>query len=140
MFLIDQSGSMDEKMDTGSVKAHFVADVLNKTLYELIIRCITADGVRNYFDVCVLAYGDKGVRSGFAGELADNLIHPISNIEAHPLRLEERTKRVPDGAGGLADQTVKFPVWFDPVSFGGTPMCENTSSVVITTKSPTDRY
>jgi hypothetical protein len=39
MFLIDQSGSMDEKMETGGTKAQFVADVLNKTLYELIIRC-----------------------------------------------------------------------------------------------------
>lgn len=115
---------MEEKMETGSTKAQFVADVLNKTLYELIIRCTTADGVRNYFEICVLAYGGAGVHSGFAGELANNLIYPISNIEAHPLRLEERTKRVSDGAGGLADQTVKFPVWFDPVSSGGTPMCE----------------
>src|SRR5438034_2415255 len=28
-----------------------------------------------------------------------------------------------DGAGGVMDQTVKFPVWFDPCSKGGTPMC-----------------
>ena len=28
-----------------------------------------------------------------------------------------------DGAGGLVDQTVKFPVWFDAVAHGGTPMC-----------------
>ena len=27
MFLIDQSGSMDEKMETGGSKAQFVADV-----------------------------------------------------------------------------------------------------------------
>jgi Mg-chelatase subunit ChlD len=30
---------------------------------------------------------------------------------------------VDDGAGGLVDQTVKFPIWFDPVANGGTPMC-----------------
>jgi hypothetical protein len=124
MFLIDQSGSMEERMETGSSKAQFVADVLNKTLYELTIRCTTADGVRNYFDVTVLSYGGSGVQSGFGGALSGSLIHPISEIEAHPLRLEERKKRVPDGAGGLVDQAVKFPVWFDPVSSGGTPMCE----------------
>ena len=123
MFLIDQSGSMDEKMETGGTKAQFVADVLNKTLYELIIRCTRADGVRDYFDVAVLSYSGSGVQSGFGAGL-DGLVHRISQIEAHPLRLEERTKRVPDGAGGLVDQTVKFPVWFDPVSTGGTPMCE----------------
>ena len=124
MFLIDQSGSMEEKLETGSSKAQFVADVLNKTLYELIIRCTTADGVRNYFDVTVLSYGGSSAQSGFGGALAGGVVHPVSEIEAHPLRLEERNKRVPDGAGGLVDQAVKFPVWFDPVSSGGTPMCE----------------
>jgi hypothetical protein len=115
---------MEERMETGTSKAQFVADVLNKTLYELIIRCTTADGVRNYFDVGVLAYNGSGVQSGFGGGLAGDLIQPVSEIERHPLRLEERSKRVPDGAGGLVDQTVKFPVWFDPVNSGGTPMCE----------------
>jgi hypothetical protein len=123
MFLIDQSGSMEEKMETGGTKAQFVADVLNKTLYELIIRCTTADGVRNYFDISVFAYSGTGVGSGFRGALTNNF-HAISEIEQNPLRLEERTKRVPDGAGGLVDQRIKFPVWFDPRSSGGTPMCD----------------
>src|SRR5256885_15696862 len=39
------------------------------------------------------------------------------------LRIEERVKKSDDGAGGVMDQTVKFPVWFDPYSKGGTPMC-----------------
>src|SRR5262249_16047903 len=115
LFVIDQSGSIAEKMETGHSKAQFVADVLNNTLYQLIIRCTRADGVRNYFDVGVVAYGDSGVRSGFTGQLqTGQMLHPISSIEASPLRVEQRTKRVPDGAGGLADQSVKFPVWFDP--------------------------
>ena len=29
---------------------------------------------------------------------------------------------MPDGAGGLVEQEVKFPVWVDPVASGGTPM------------------
>lgn len=121
LFLIDQSGSMDERMETEQTKAQFVADVLNKTLYQLIIRCTRADGVRNYFDVGVIAYGEA-VRSGFAGALGGKILHPLSDIEANPLRIDERVKRVPDGAGGLVDQPTKFPVWFDPTSSGGTPM------------------
>lgn len=121
LFVIDQSGSMDEKMETEQTKAQFVADVLNKTLYQLVIRCTRADGVRNYFDVGVIGYGDS-VRSGFTGALGGKILHPLSDIEANPLRIEERTKRVPDGAGGLVDQATKFPVWFDPTSSGGTPM------------------
>lgn len=121
LFIIDQSGSMDERMETEQTKAQFVADVLNKTLYQLVIRCTRADGVRNYFEVGVIAYGDS-VRSGFSGSLGGKILHPLSDIEANPLRIEERLKRVSDGAGGLVDQPTKFPVWFDPTSSGGTPM------------------
>jgi hypothetical protein len=56
LFVIDQSGSMDEIMDSGRSKASFVADVLNKTLYTLITSCSKSDGVRNYFDVGVISY------------------------------------------------------------------------------------
>jgi len=31
---------------------------------------------------------------------------------------------VSDGSGGLASATIRFPVWFDPVAEGGTPMLE----------------
>jgi hypothetical protein len=51
LFVIDQSGSMDERMATGKPKADFVADVLNKTIYTLVTNCTKADGVRNYFDI-----------------------------------------------------------------------------------------
>ena len=61
---------------------------------------------------------------GGRGRAFDHIRDAISEIEQNPLRLEERTKRVPDGAGGLVDQSIKFPVWFDPVSSGGTPMCD----------------
>jgi hypothetical protein len=30
---------------------------------------------------------------------------------------------VPDGAGGLVEQSAKFPVWFDAEADGNTPMC-----------------
>jgi hypothetical protein len=49
---------------------------------------------------------------------------PVSYLAERPLRLEERVKRVPDGAGGLAEQRVRFPVWFDPEARNGTPMCQ----------------
>jgi hypothetical protein len=124
IFLIDQSGSMDERMPSGKTKADFVADVLNKTIYSLTIRCTKADGVRDYFDVGVVAYGGSGVTSGFGGALTGSMIHPLSSLEKNPLRIDIRSKRVDDGAGGLVQETTKFPVWFDPKSSGGTPMCE----------------
>lgn len=129
LFLIDQSGSMNEKMTSGETKAAFVADVLNKTIYQLIIRCTRPDGVRNYFDLGVLAYGGSGIASGFAGALANSIIHPLSSVEQNPLRIDIRNKKVSDGAGGFVEQSIKFPVWFDPRSTGGTPMCEALKKV-----------
>jgi hypothetical protein len=122
LFLIDQSGSMDEITETGRSKADFVADVLNKTLYTLVTTCSKADGVRNYFDVGVIAYGGSEVASGFGGGLAGGIVHPISDISEHTLRVEERKRKVEDGVGGIIELKTKFPVWFDPKSAGGTPM------------------
>jgi hypothetical protein len=123
LFVIDLSGSMDERMEDGQTKSQFVADVLNKTLYQLIIRCTRADGVRDYFHVGVLGYGGEAVGTGFGGELANQAVHPLSAVEKNPLRIDQRAKKVPDGAGGVIEQTVKMPVWFDPRNAGGTPMC-----------------
>lgn len=123
LFVIDQSGSMDEKTESGRTKAQFVADVLNKTLYTLVINCTKADGVRNYFDLGVLVYNGNGISPGLSGPLNTGIIHPIKAIGESPARVEDRMKKVDDGAGGVVDQSTKFPVWFDPISTGGTPMC-----------------
>ncbi len=124
LFVIDQSGSMDEKTESGRSKAQFVADVLNKTLYTLATHCTKAVGdIRPYFDVGVIAYGGAGVTTGFGGALSSGIVHSIKLISESPVRIEERAKKVDDGAGGVVEQKSKFPIWFDPQSSGGTPMC-----------------
>jgi hypothetical protein len=122
LFVIDQSGSMDERTERGGSKAQFVADVLNKTIYTLVTNCSKADGIRNYFDVGVLAYSGSTVTTGFGGPLGNAPVHPISVIAEKPLRVEDRIKKVDDGAGGIIEQKTKFPIWFDPQADGGTPM------------------
>ncbi len=123
LFVIDQSGSMDEKMVTGKSKADFVADALNKTIYTLVTNCTKADGVRDYFEVGVIAYGGSGAASGFGGALSGVVVHPISKLAETPLRVEQRTKLEDDGAGGVLERKIGFPVWFSPTASGGTPMC-----------------
>lgn len=124
LFLVDQSGSMEDKMSSGRSKAQQVADVLNRTLATLITRCTKSEGTRNYFDIGVIAYGDSDAYNGFQGDLGSSILHPISAIEASPLKIEERKKKVDDGAGGYVEQPIKFPVWFEPRANGGTPMCQ----------------
>jgi len=124
LFLVDQSGSMQDEMTNGKTKAQFVADVLNRTLMTLIQRCTKAEGTRDYFQLGVLGYSGSTADNGLAGALSSTVLHPISQIEASPLRVEDRTKRVDDGAGGLVNQSIRFPVWFEAKAGGATPMCQ----------------
>jgi hypothetical protein len=125
IFLIDQSGSMaDQFSGTSKAKSEAVADAVNNLLQQLVIKCAKSEGVRDYYYVAVIGYGDKGAAPAFSGSLSGKELIPISQIANNPARIEERTKKVPDGAGGLVDMTVKFPIWFDAKSSGGTPMKE----------------
>lgn len=121
LFLLDESYSMSDRMGSGS-KADAVAAILNRTLQDLIVRCAKEDGIRDYFDVGVLGYHSERVRNGLDGALDSKTFHPISHFESHPLRLEERMRKMDDGAGGLVEHPVKFPVWYEPHTEGGTPM------------------
>lgn len=124
LFVIDTSGSMEDPLpDGGRTKAQGVADAINRLLQNLVIKCAKSEGVRDYYHVGVIGYGEQ-VGPAFVGALAGQELVPVSEIANQPARVEERTKKVDDGAGGLVDQTIKFPVWFDPVSKGGTPMCQ----------------
>ena len=148
LFLIDQSGSMQDVLDptnvqalerpvavdgrtythtaSGRTKAQGVADAINRLLRELTIKCARTEGVRDFYHVGVIGYGGDGtanrVSPAFVGPLAGRDLVPISEIANNPARIEERSKKVDDGAGGLVDQKVKFPIWFDAVASGGTPM------------------
>ena len=148
LFLIDQSGSMQDVLDptnvqamdrpmvvdgrtythtaAGRTKAQGVADVINRLLQNLVIKCAKSEGVRDYYEVGVIGYGgdSSGLRVGpaFGGSLASRELVPISEIANNPARIDERAKKVDDGAGGLVEQKIKFPIWFDPVANGGTPM------------------
>jgi len=122
LFLIDQSGSMGDRMASERTKAQFVADAVNRILATLITRCTKAEGTRDYFDIGVIGYSDTGPYNGLQGLLSGSILHKISEFEASPLRVEERKQKMDDGAGGIVEQTIKFPIWFEPKANGGTPM------------------
>ena len=145
LFLLNQSGSMQEVYDpkdsqpmdepfvadgktythtvSGPTKAQALADAINKWLQNLCIKCAKEEGVRDYFHVGVIGYGME-VGPSFVGTLSGRDLVPISAVGGSPARIETRTKKVSDGAGGLVELEVKFPIWFEAVADGGTPMCE----------------
>jgi hypothetical protein len=107
--------------EAGKRKADGVADALNRLLQNLVIKCAKAEGVRDYYHIGVIGYGSN-VGPAFLGALSGKQLVPISEVAANPARIEERSKKVDDGAGGLVEQKVKFPIWLEPVSHQGTPM------------------
>ncbi len=118
IFVIDQSGSMSDAFGAGEAnqrKADGVADAINRLLQNLVIKCAKEEGIRDYFHVGVIGYGAQ-VGPAFSGALAGRDLVPISEVGNCPARVEQRTKKTPDGAGGLVEQQVRFPIWFEPVA------------------------
>lgn len=106
----------------GPTKADKLADAINRLLYNLVIRCSKDDGIRDYFYVSIIGYNGNRVGSGFNGILSERNLVPISDIGNNPLRVDQRNRKEDDGAGGVIERTVKFPIWFEPLASGGTPM------------------
>lgn len=123
IFLVDQSTSMSDTIggEVAEKKADVVANAINRLLTELSVKCAKEEGVRDYFHVAVIGYGHS-VGSAFVGALASRDLVPLSEVANNPARVEDRAKKVPDGAGGLVEMSISFPVWMDPVASGATPM------------------
>lgn len=126
LFLIDQSTSMQSPIRgvQGNLrKAEFVADALNKVIQNLVVLASKDVDIRKYYQIGVIGYGGN-VEPALGGNLAGQELVWIDDIYANPLRIEERLKKESDGAGGYIEVNNRFPVWFDAVANGNTPMCQ----------------
>ena len=130
VMVMDQSASMNHRLKSGQSKAAFLADVLNKTLYTLITSCSKAEGVRDYFHVGVVAYGGEEARNGFQGALDGEALYAVSRLAEAPLRVETRAKKVAGPNGDVVEQSVRFPIWFEPRSHGKTAMCAGLNAAI----------
>ena len=140
LFLVDQSGSMADPFGgvldgvANPSKAQGAADALNRCLSNIAIRCAHDAGYRNYFDIGVWGYGSS-TGPALDGVLAGRELIPVADLANAPLRIEDRLQQVPDGAGGLVTQTIKFEVWVDPAAAGMTPMCQTLLQAKAAVKS-----
>ncbi len=126
LFLVDQSGSMADPFaaQPDKKKADEVANAINRLLQTIVLRCAKGHEVLDRFHVGVIGYNSLRVGSAFGGTLAGQLLVPVSKLAAQPLRIEQRVKHIDDGAGGILQQTIRFPVWVEPQANGKTPMCQ----------------
>lgn len=109
IYLLDQSGSMNEKFGNASHnKAVELANAINDIIYEVGLRCIgNAGELKNRFEIAILGYGksENLVQSGWEGHLAGKWVVSIKNIFEYPLG-QENDK----------------PIWIKPYSGNNTPM------------------
>ncbi|MDX1933642.1 MAG: vWA domain-containing protein [Capsulimonadales bacterium] len=126
LFIIDQSASMGQQFGDRHephTKAEGVSDALNNLLRNLIITCSKSDGIRNYFDVGVIGYGETA-GPAWSGPLFGRELVPIRDVAQFYTRTVERQETVKDPFGGESAQTVKIPVWVEAKARGSTPMCQ----------------
>jgi hypothetical protein len=136
LFLVDQSSSMREPFSTADgekTKAEAVADVINRSLQTVVTKCTKSEGINDYYHLGVIGYNGIAVGPVLTGPLAGKDLLPISMIGNCPARIDKRIKKVRDARGNEVERKLNSPVWLDPVSAGGTPMCAafNRASAVL---------
>ncbi|MBF0562152.1 MAG: hypothetical protein HQL37_09050 [Alphaproteobacteria bacterium] len=126
IFLIDQSMSMNKPFTFNASgqpirRAAYVANAVNRTMEELVSRCLREDGVRDYFEIGVIGYGKKG-QPTFCWEdgLAGRKMVPISEVAANA-RIEEREIEI-EVRGELVKEKVAQSKWVRPAAYESTPM------------------
>lgn len=124
LFLVDHSSSMSEPVmgtEGNPKKSEFVAEALNCVLQSLIVSASKDLDIRQYYQVGVIGYGSE-IQSILPGADEETHLAWIDEVYQHPLRIEDRIRKEPDGADGFIELTVKFPVWVEPFARGNTPM------------------
>lgn len=109
VFLLDQSGSMGTHFTQGLSRAEYLAQVVDQAIEELCTRCNKADGIRDYFDLAVLGYGDTKVQSLLPNSEGVPWL-PISTVARSPRRVWHDAQGIP------------HPEWVPVVNGGDTPM------------------
>jgi hypothetical protein len=132
LILVDQSGSMKEPFgNTPDVtKDKVVADAVNRLIQNIVLRSAKADGVRDYFHVGVLGYGQT-LNTLYGGRVPFDILRPISQVGMAPLRVEERVNIDFDNQGNKFESKVMFPVWYEAKASGKTPMVEAVGAAVL---------
>ncbi|MES2462301.1 MAG: vWA domain-containing protein [Armatimonadota bacterium] len=118
LFLIDQSSSMAQPFGDRNehlptlTKAEGVAQALNNLLRSLVLSASKSDGIRNYFEVGVIGYGETA-DFAWRGALAGSGLVAIRDVANNFLRVNRS-----------AEDNSPQPVWIEPVAKGSTLMCD----------------
>jgi uncharacterized protein YegL len=119
IFLVDQSGSMNETFAEGKTRSEFTALVINSTINELINTNMDGEKVKDRVFISMIGYGGSSslavddIRSDYLSSFGDS-----------PIRIESIKKKVSNGAGGLVEIDEQIPIFIEPTANGLTPMAD----------------
>ncbi len=123
LLLIDRSASMQEIVCMGKhnvSKAEAVTIIASAILTELIDRCHRIEGLRNYYDVAVIGYGNDTVEM-LLGEEDFISIERLARRECTSHRISYEVE-LPNGESRIVEHNTSL--WFEPKAEGNTPMYE----------------
>ncbi|MDB5387892.1 MAG: hypothetical protein JWM11_3538 [Planctomycetaceae bacterium] len=129
ILLIDESVAMESLCQDG--KANVIgnqpkrkSDAVAATLNTLI-RQLTAGP---NFDIALVGYhtdadGNAVAKPCWGGELAGRDFVSLKEAAAHPVKVEQRARKLPDPTSitGFREEMVDFPVWYTPQIKGTAP-------------------
>jgi hypothetical protein len=130
LFLLDQSFSMEEPLGNSSRrKCDELVAAINGWLQNMAIRASGDEGIKDWMDVGVFGYhtdqaANPIIEPVFQGPLFGRQIVSITEVGANPARIDTRRQFIPDEeTGEMIEVPCEVPVWVDPKTEGGTPMC-----------------
>jgi len=136
VLLVDQSGSMSEEMEDNKgktlAKSEHLAMIVNRFLDEILNTCQKTDGVKNYFEIVIIGYGQLNeddesiVTICWEDKLKNNIWVTVDELKHGALRTDVITKPNPNNVG---PREIKEPlkIWIEPKAEGLTPMKEAIS-------------
>lgn len=123
VILIDQSLSMEEEFKNGITRAEAVSDIVNELFDSLIMKCQREGGVRDYFQIMVVGYGEK-VSIIWEGELENKDWVSVTELKENILNIETTEKPKLTHWGETIMEKVNKKTWVKPCCSGLTPMYE----------------
>ena len=119
IFLIDHSVSMNRRTVFNGremMLADAVANIVNKQLNDLLLRCIKYEEIRDYYDIAMIGYG-KDAYSIWEGTLSGKGFVKPSEILRNPIRTTVSQEEVKTRRGSVL-KAVTHKEWIRPRNDG----------------------
>lgn len=128
VFLIDQSGSMGEKVtieNRTETKAVLLVEFINRMLNDILDKCNKFGDFRNYVDICVIGYGgdaENTAKIAWEGSLQGKSFVKIDELAHGYVSTNEIVVKQARPDGTFRENKKSIFSWLTPKAASRTPM------------------